>query len=151
MVAAEHVAAFAERLGRLEAALRGIAEAAAGRLPGTHFGVYDYTAACGLAPSEQRLTHPACDFARHVMQVALAGSGVRVSDGSTAVVPAGDDTPAVHAAWCLLPAGGQPSSSAAVSSAASRSIRARSARLAVSSSQVASTPSSAISTMSGQR
>jgi hypothetical protein len=129
VVAAEHVAVFAELLGRLEAALglpdgrlrfevqvettqsildpagrvglRGIAEAAAGRLAGAHFGVYDYTAACGLAPSEQRLTHPACDFARHVMQVALAGTGVRVSDGSTAVVPAGDDTPAVHAAWRL--------------------------------------------------
>ena len=129
VVAAEHVAAFAELLGRLEAALglpdgrlrfevqvettqsifdpagrvalRGIAEAAAGRLAGAHFGVYDYTAACGLPPSEQRLTHPACDFARHVMQVALAGTGVRLSDGSTAVVPAGDDTPAVHAAWRL--------------------------------------------------
>jgi citrate lyase beta subunit len=129
VVAAEHVAAFADLLGRLEAALglpdgrlrfevqvettqsildpagrvglRGIAEAAAGRLAGAHFGVYDYTAACGLAPSEQRLTHPACDFARHVMQVALAGTGVRLSDGSTAVVPAGDDTPAVHAAWRL--------------------------------------------------
>jgi hypothetical protein len=129
VVAAEHVAAFAELLGRLEAALglpdgrlrfevqvettqsifdpagrvalRGIAEAAAGRLTGAHFGVYDYTAACGLPPSEQRLTHPACDFARQVMQVTLAGTGVRLSDGSTAVVPAGDDTPAVHAAWRL--------------------------------------------------
>jgi citrate lyase beta subunit len=129
VVAAGHVAAFAELLGRLEAALglpdgrlrfevqvettqsildpdgraglRGIAEAAGGRLAGAHFGVYDYTAACGLAPSEQRLTHPACDFARHVMQVALAGTGVRLSDGSTAAVPATDDTPAVHAAWRL--------------------------------------------------
>ena len=129
VVAAEHVATFAELLGRLEAALglpdgrlrfevqvettqsifdpagrvalRGIAEAAAGRLAGAHFGVYDYTAACGLPPSEQRLEHPTCDFARHVMQVALAGTGVRLSDGSTAVVPAGDDTPAVHAAWRL--------------------------------------------------
>jgi citrate lyase beta subunit len=129
VVAAGHVAAFAELLGRLEAALgladgrlhfevqvettqsildpdgraglRGIAEAAGGRLTGAHFGVYDYTAACGLAPSEQRLTHPACDFARHVMQVALAGTGVRLSDGSTAAIPAGGDTPAVHAAWRL--------------------------------------------------
>jgi citrate lyase beta subunit len=129
VVAAAHIAAFAELLGRLEAALglpdgrlrfevqvettqsildpagqvglRGIAEAAGGRLSGAHFGVYDYTAACGLAPSEQRLTHPACDFARHVMQVALAGTGVRLSDGSTAAVPAGEDAPAVHAAWRL--------------------------------------------------
>jgi citrate lyase beta subunit len=127
VVAAAHVAAFAELLGRLEAALglpdrrlrfevqvettqsivdpaglvglRGIVDAAGGRLGGAHFGVYDYTAACGLPPSEQRLTHPACDFARHVMQVALAGTGVRLSDGSTAAVPAGDDTAAVHAAW----------------------------------------------------
>jgi hypothetical protein len=110
VVAAEHVAAFADLLGRLEAAL-GLPDGRLrfevqvkdrlGRLAGAHFGVYDYTAACGLAPSEQRLTHPACDFARRVMQVALAGTGVRVSDGSTAVVPAGDDTPAVHAAWRL--------------------------------------------------
>jgi len=45
----------------------------------------------------------------------------------------------------------QPPSSPLASSAASRSTRARSSPLSVSSSQVASTPSSAIATMSSQR
>jgi hypothetical protein len=50
-------------------------------------------------PWEQRLDHPANDFARHVVQVALAGTDVRISDGSTNVVPASDGTEDVHAAW----------------------------------------------------
>jgi hypothetical protein len=127
VVAAAHVAAFADLLGRLEAAaglpvrslwfevqvettqsvlgpggvaaLPGIVDAADGRLAAAHFGVYDYSAACGLPPVEQRLDHPACDFARHLMQVALAGTGVRLADGSTNVVPAGEGTAAAHAAW----------------------------------------------------
>jgi hypothetical protein len=61
--------------------------AARGRCRGAHFGVYDYTAACGVAAAHQGLRHPACDFARHVMQVALAGSGVTLSDGATNVLP----------------------------------------------------------------
>ena len=69
------------------------------RLSAAHFGVYDYTAALGLPPSEQRLDHPACDYARHVMQVTLAGTGVRLSDGSTNVVPASDETQDVSRAW----------------------------------------------------
>jgi hypothetical protein len=64
-----------------------------------HFGVFDYTAALGLMPWEQRLDHPANDFARYAVQVAVAGSGVAVSDGSTNVVPASDRTEDVHAAW----------------------------------------------------
>ena len=52
--------------------------------------MFDYTAALGLPPREQRLDHPACDFARHAMQVAFAGTGVRLSDGSTNVVPRND-------------------------------------------------------------
>src|SRR5207237_756001 len=52
-----------------------------------HFGVYDYTAACGVTAAHQSLRHPACDFARHVMQVALAGTGVTLSDGATNVLP----------------------------------------------------------------
>jgi hypothetical protein len=74
-------------------------DAAAGRCVAAHFGTFDYTAACGLVASEQRITHAACDFARHVMQVTLAGSGMRLSDGSTNVVPASDDRDAVHSAW----------------------------------------------------
>ena len=33
------------------------------------------------------MRHPACDFARHVMQVSLAGTGVWLSDGATNVLP----------------------------------------------------------------
>jgi hypothetical protein len=33
------------------------------------------------------MRHPANDFAKHMMQVALAGTGVWLSDGSTAVLP----------------------------------------------------------------
>jgi citrate lyase beta subunit len=76
-----------------------IVEAAGGRLAGMHFGVFDYTASLGLMPWEQRLDHPANDFARFAIQVALAGTGVRVSDGSTNVVPASDETRDVRAAW----------------------------------------------------
>ncbi|HEV2781666.1 MAG TPA: aldolase/citrate lyase family protein [Actinophytocola sp.] len=61
-----------------------------GRVSGLHFGTYDYTAACGLDAAQQHLAHPACDFARHVMQVSAAGTGVRLSDGSTNVLPVGD-------------------------------------------------------------
>jgi hypothetical protein len=33
------------------------------------------------------MRHPACDFAKHMMQVAFAGTGVWLSDGSTTVMP----------------------------------------------------------------
>ena len=66
-----------------------------GRVSGLHFGTYDYTAACGLSAADQHLAHAACDFARHVMQVSAAGTGVRLSDGSTNVLPVGDRD-AVH-------------------------------------------------------
>ena len=46
------------------------------------------------------MEHPAADHAKAVMQVAAAGTGVRLSDGSTNVLPVGD-TAAVHAAWAL--------------------------------------------------
>jgi citrate lyase beta subunit len=67
--------------------------AGAGRVSGLHFGTYDYTAACGLPAAEQHLAHAACDFARHVMQVSAAGTGVRLSDGSSNVLPVGDQVP----------------------------------------------------------
>jgi hypothetical protein len=70
-----------------------------GRLAAAHFGVFDYTAACGLAPHEQRLDHPACDHARHVMQTVFAGTGVELSDGSLAAAPASGDTADAHALW----------------------------------------------------
>ncbi len=58
-----------------------------GRCVGAHFGVYDYTAAYGLTPDQQTMRHPACDVARHMMKIALRGTGVRLSDGATNVVP----------------------------------------------------------------
>jgi citrate lyase beta subunit len=74
-------------------------EAADGRVTAMHLGVFDYTASLGLMPWEGRLDHPANDFAREVLQVALAGTGVWISDGSSNVVPASDRTEDVRAAW----------------------------------------------------
>ncbi|MEU6999119.1 aldolase [Nonomuraea sp. NPDC046570] len=80
--------------------LRGdLAEALGGRLSAAHFGVFDYTAALGLPPHEQRLDHPACDHARHEMQTAFAGTGVELSDGSLAASPASGSAEDVHALW----------------------------------------------------
>jgi citrate lyase beta subunit len=62
-------------------------DAADGRLVGAHFGPYDYMSSCNIAPAHQRLQHPVCDVARHTMQVALAGTGVWLSDGPTTVLP----------------------------------------------------------------
>ena len=57
------------------------------RLVAAHFGTYGFTAACGITAAHQHMRHPACDFARHVMQVALAGTGIWLSDGATNVMP----------------------------------------------------------------
>jgi citrate lyase beta subunit len=75
-------------------------QAAAGRCAGLHFGTYDYTAGLGIAAAYQALDHPAADHAKAVMALAAAGTGVRLSDGSTNVLPVGDRS-AVHAAWAL--------------------------------------------------
>lgn len=127
IVAIEHVEAFAEVLAALEdahdlpagalafeaqvetpasvlaadgtVALRGIQRAAAGRLRAVHFGVFDYTAALGLPAESQRLDHPACDFARHLVQVTFSETDVALSDGSTNVRPADDTRESVHAVW----------------------------------------------------
>lgn len=74
--------------------------AAQGRCVGLHYGTYDYSAACGVAAAQQSLAHPVADFAKAVMQVAAAGTGVRLSDGSTNVLPVGD-TAAVQAGWAV--------------------------------------------------
>jgi citrate lyase beta subunit len=93
-------------------------EVSDGRLRGAHFGTYDYTAGVNITAAYQRMRHPACDFAKHVMQVAFAGTEVWLSDGSTTVMPvpihreaAGDppltaaqhaaNVASVHAAWRL--------------------------------------------------
>jgi hypothetical protein len=64
-----------------------LVDLAEGRLAGAHFGTYDYTASLNITAAHQRMRHPANDFAKHVMQNALAGTGVWLSDGSTAVLP----------------------------------------------------------------
>jgi citrate lyase beta subunit len=74
--------------------------AARGRCAGLHYGTYDYSASLGIAAAQQSLEHPAADHAKAIMQVAAAGTGVRLSDGSTNVLPVGD-TAAVQAAWAL--------------------------------------------------
>ncbi len=57
---------------------------------GLHYGTYDYSAALGIAAPYQSLEHPVADHAKDVMQVAVAGTGIRLSDGSTNVLPIGD-------------------------------------------------------------
>lgn len=64
-------------------------DAAQGRLVGAHFGTYDYTAACDVTAVDQRMAHPACEVARHLMQVAFARTSVFLSDGATNVMPIG--------------------------------------------------------------
>ncbi|EID56346.1 DUF6986 family protein [Saccharomonospora xinjiangensis] len=71
-----------------------------GRCSGLHYGTYDYSASCGIAAAYQSMEHPAADHAKSVMQVAAAGTGVFLSDGSTNVLPVGDEH-RVHAAWRL--------------------------------------------------
>ena len=69
-----------------------------GRVSGLHYGTYDYSASLGIAAAYQSMEHPAADLAKEVMQLAAAGTGVRLSDGSTNVLPLGDDAQ-VRAAW----------------------------------------------------
>ena len=100
--------------GRERSAFPRFLEAARGRCTAAHFGVYDYTASCEITAAYQGMLHPACDFARSMMQVSLGGTGVWLSDGATNIMPVaphrGDDlTPeqiaennsAVHRAWKL--------------------------------------------------
>jgi citrate lyase beta subunit len=68
------------------------------RLTGLHYGTYDYSAFTGIAAAHQSLEHPVADHAKLVMQAAAAGTGVRLSDGSTNVLPVGD-ADAVVDAW----------------------------------------------------
>jgi hypothetical protein len=46
------------------------------------------------------MLHPVCDFAKTVMQVALSGTGIWLSDGATNVMPIGSRE-IVHRAWRL--------------------------------------------------
>jgi citrate lyase beta subunit len=75
-------------------------DAARGRAVAAHFGTYDYTASSNITASEQRMDHPSCDFARHMMQVAYSGTGIWLSDGATNILPIGDRE-TIHRAWKL--------------------------------------------------
>lgn len=97
--------------------LAGFVRAARGRCIAAALGVYDYTASVGVTAQEQRIDHRACDFARHMMQVALGATGVFLSDGATNIMPApphkaegaaplaphlaAENRAAVHAGWRL--------------------------------------------------
>jgi len=70
-------------------ALSSLIDAAKGRCQSIHFGVYDYTASCGITAAYQTMRHPACDFAREMMLVSTAGTGIQLSDGATNILPAG--------------------------------------------------------------
>ncbi|WP_207555839.1 DUF6986 family protein [Intrasporangium flavum] len=74
--------------------------ASGGRCTGLHYGTYDYSASLGIAAEHQAMDHPVADHAKAVMQVAAAETGVRLSDGSTNVLPVGTSE-AVAAAWSL--------------------------------------------------
>ena len=94
--------------------VRELVEASGGRCVAAHFGTYDYTASCNITAAHQHMVHPACDFARNIMQVALAGTGVWLSDGATNILPVpvhrggsltrthrDQNRAAVHQAWRL--------------------------------------------------
>jgi len=61
--------------------------AARGRCVAAHFGTYDYTASCSITAAHQHMMHPACDFAKHMMQVSFGGTGIWLSDGATNIMP----------------------------------------------------------------
>ena len=98
-------------------ALPALIPAAKGRLQAAHFGTYDYTASMGITAAHQRMRHPVCEHAKRVMQAAFAGTGVWLSDGSTAILPVpvhgardgaaltaaqrAENRAGVHAAWRL--------------------------------------------------
>jgi citrate lyase beta subunit len=74
--------------------------AAPERVSGLHYGTYDYSAFCGIAAPYQSMEHPVADHAKAVMQAAASGTGVRLSDGSTNILPIGD-AGQVGRAWAL--------------------------------------------------
>ena len=88
-------------------------EAARGRCIAAHFGTYDYTASCSITAAYQDMLHPACDFARNMMQVSFGGTGVWLSDGATNIMPVAphrgeltaeqkeENLRVVHRAWKL--------------------------------------------------
>lgn len=98
---------------RGEIGLPKLLEAARGRCTAAHFGTYDYTASCSITAAYQEMLHPACDFARSMMQVSFGGTGVWLSDGATNIMPVAphrgeltdaqkaENVEVVHRAWRL--------------------------------------------------
>lgn len=94
-------------------ALPAFVAAAKNRCVAAHFGTYDYTASLNITADHQVMDHPSCDFARHVMKVNLASTGIWLSDGATNVMPVGvhrepknqkeqdENRESVHKAWRL--------------------------------------------------
>jgi citrate lyase beta subunit len=91
-----------------------LVEAARGRCVGANLGPYDYTASLGITATHQDLLHPACDFGRAVMQISLAGTGLRLVDGPTTLLPVtihrgetlsekqkAENRDSVHRAWSV--------------------------------------------------
>jgi citrate lyase beta subunit len=78
-----------------------LVEAARGLCSAAHFGVYDYTASLGITAAGQHLLHPACDFARSMMQLHLAGTGIWPVDGGTNILPLPNQPGSVERAWKL--------------------------------------------------
>lgn len=86
-------------------------KASKGRCIAMHFGTYDYTASCSITAKYQEMDHPVCDFAHHVTKVALAHTGIWLSDGATNTMPIGphrgeltdaqkeENMQVVHRAW----------------------------------------------------
>lgn len=98
-----------------ECAVPSLVAAGKGRCIAAHFGVYDYTASMNITAAYQSMDHPSCDFAREMMKVSLAGTGIWISDGATNILPVGlhrrenskslsakqekENRDAVHRAW----------------------------------------------------
>ena len=82
------------------AAVAAMIRAAQGRCSGLHYGTYDYSAACDIAAEYQAMDHPVADHAKATMQVAAAGTGVRLSDGSTNRLPIGTRDE-IREAWAV--------------------------------------------------
>ena len=96
-----------------ECVIPAFVEAARNRCVAAHYGTYDFTASVNITAEYQSMDHPACDYARNIMKVALAGTGIWISDGATNVMPVGphrgemtdqqvkENHSIVHQAWAL--------------------------------------------------
>src|SRR5258707_13838473 len=105
------------RAGEAASKPRRLIAAGVVRMKAAHFATYDYTASLGIPAAHERMRHPACDLAKQMMQLAFPGTGVWLSDGSTAILPVpvhavargaaltprqlAENRAGVHAAWRL--------------------------------------------------